>query len=177
MLREPGSSCARLSFLLSCKTFVFFLPHSALIVSRGTKTAMDYGQCASGIPLVVGSVAAGFPSPAEGMVERRLDLNETLIRNPVATFFVRVSGESMIGAGICRGDLLVVDRSVEARDRHIVIARLDGEYTVKRLRFGRDGVYLVAENPDYRPIPVSGAHTEFEVWGVVVGVVRALFPL
>lgn len=125
-------------------------------------------------PLMEECVPAGFPSPAEGLVERRLDLNETLIRNAVATFFVRVAGESMTGAGIYRGDLLVVDRSIEARDRHIVIARLDGEYTVKRLRFWREGVYLAAENPDYPPIDVTGSRTEFEVWGVVTSVIRSL---
>ena len=132
------------------------------------------GISARHAPLAEECIPAGFPSPAEGLVERRLDLNETLVRNPIATFFVRVAGESMVGVGICRGDLLVVDRSVEARDKHIVVARLDGEYTVKRLRLWRDGVYLVAENPDYPTIDVTGAHAEFEVWGVVTSVVRSL---
>ena len=85
-------------------------------------------------PLMESPVAAGFPSPAEQYAEMPLDLNELLVRNPPATYFVRASGDSMTGAGIRSGDILVVDRSLDAADGSIVIANVDGEFTVKRLR-------------------------------------------
>lgn len=110
-------------------------------------------------------VSAGFPSPAGDFLEGKLDLNEHLIKNPPATFFVRVSGDSMIGAGIYPDDILVVDRSEEPKSGKIVIAVIDGELTVKRLKQGRDGVWLLPENPSYAPIAIT-AEMAFQVWGV-----------
>jgi DNA polymerase V len=94
-------------------------------------------------------VSAGFPSPAEDYLDRALDLNELLISNPAATFYVRASGDSMRDAGIQSGDILVVDRAVEARPGKIVIAAVDGELTVKRLRVKEGRLYLAPENPAY----------------------------
>lgn len=128
------------------------------------------------LPLAAGTVHAGFPSPAEDYVEGCLDLNAHLIRHPAATFVVRVEGESMIGAGIFPGDLLVVDRSVEAKDNHVVIAAVAGELTVKRLK-GRAGAWcLVAENQDFPTIQLDGdADGETSaIWGVVTSAVRML---
>jgi DNA polymerase V len=123
------------------------------------------------LPLVASSVEAGFPSPADDHLERSIDLNEELVRNPAATFFVRVRGESMRDAGIRHGDILVIDRSVEPADRQIVIAKLDGEFTVKRFR-KRDGrVFLEAENPDYQPIEI-GEDRDLTVWGAVTFVIH-----
>ena len=117
-------------------------------------------------------VAAGFPSPADDHLEGPLDLNAHLVAHPAATFVVRVEGDSMTGAGIRDGDLLVVDRSREAKSGAIVVAVVDGELTVKRLRVGRDGVRLEAENPAYRPIVVrEGA--ELTIWGVVAHAIRS----
>lgn len=124
-------------------------------------------------PLVLGAVAAGFPSPADDHVDRSLDLNEYLVPNPAATFFVRVEGESMTGAGISPGDLLVVDRSREPADGKIVVAVLDGEMTVKRLRKKGRRVELVPENRSFEPPPIS-VETDFRVWGVVTAVIRRL---
>ena len=116
---------------------------------------------------------AGFPSPAEDHVEGRLDLNEHLIRHPAATFFVRASGDSMLGAGIHPGDLLVVDRALEPAHGRVVIAVVDGELTVKRLEV-RDGrVRLLAENDRYPPIELAPG-VELQVWGVVTSVVHPL---
>jgi DNA polymerase V len=124
-----------------------------------------------GVPLYGASVAAGFPSPADDYVESALDLNEYLVGNPAATFMVRVSGESMLGAGIHDGDVLVVDRSRDPAPGRIVVAVLDGELTVKRLRF-REGRWVLApENPAFEPI-VVGSGQDLHVWGVVTGVVR-----
>ncbi|VFQ42424.1 LexA family protein [Desulfoluna butyratoxydans] len=124
-------------------------------------------------PLFMSRVAAGFPSPAEDFVEGSLDLNEYLVRHPAATFFVRVTGDSMIGAGIHPEDLLIVDRSLEPTDRRVVIAVLNGELTVKRLRRQGDRIFLEAENDRYKPIEVTEAN-DFSVWGVVTSVIHPL---
>ncbi|HHH84583.1 MAG TPA: translesion error-prone DNA polymerase V autoproteolytic subunit [Firmicutes bacterium] len=117
------------------------------------------------------SVSAGFPSPADDYTEGPLDLNEHLVRHPAATFFVRVQGESMVNAGIHSGDLLIVDRALEPGHRKIVLAVLDGEFTVKRLieRGGR--LYLYPENPAYKPVEIT-EENRFEVWGVVTAVIH-----
>ena len=91
------------------------------------------------LPLLESQAMAGFPSPADDHMERRLDLNEHLIRNPVSTFFLRVEGDSMAGAGILSGDLIVVDKAAPARAGAVVVAELEGEFTVKRLDRGGDG--------------------------------------
>jgi len=124
-------------------------------------------------PIFIATVPAGFPSPAADYEEGKLDLNRHLIKNPAATFFVRVTGDSMLKAGIHSGDLLVVDRSIEPRDKSVVIAVVNGELTVKRIRIRRNKVTLVAENDDYRSREID-EKTEFEVWGVVTNVIHAL---
>ena len=126
-----------------------------------------------GHPLVQAYVPAGFPSPADDYLERKLDLNDYLVRHPAATFFVRVSGDSMTGAGIHSGDLLVVDRSLEPRNNSVVIAGVDGELTVKRMRKRGGEIHLVPDNGDYRPIEV-GEETSLEIWGVVTAVIHRL---
>ena len=122
--------------------------------------------------LYTSSVAAGFPSPADDHLEGPLDLNEHLAPHPAATFVVRVAGDSMTGAGIRDGDLLVVDRSREAKSGAIVVAVVDGALTVKRLRVGRQGVRLEPENPAYKPIVVR-EDAELVIWGVVAHDIRS----
>ena len=117
-------------------------------------------------PLFSSGVSAGFPSPAEDYIEQRLDLNELLIRHPAATFFVRVNGDSMTGAGINHDDILIVDRSLEPLHGKIVIAIVDGEFTVKRLFKDAETCKLIAENPDYSPIDIT-EESGCEIWGVV----------
>ncbi|HHO47884.1 MAG TPA: translesion error-prone DNA polymerase V autoproteolytic subunit [Desulfobacteraceae bacterium] len=124
-------------------------------------------------PLFLSGVSAGFPSPAEDYVDRKLDLNELLIKNPAATFFVRVAGDSMTGAGIHHDDILVVDRSLEPVSNNIVIAVYDGELTVKRLVRDKNGLRLVAENPNYPPLVIS-EENGCEIWGVVTSVIHQL---
>jgi DNA polymerase V len=119
-------------------------------------------------PLIMCHVPAGFPSPAEDYVEGRIDLNRDLIKHPLSTFYVRVSGDSMVGAGIMPGAMLVVDRGVEALDGHIIIARIDDELCVKRLSMGDDGcICLLSENERYAPIEITEG-MDFEVWGRVM---------
>jgi DNA polymerase V len=122
-------------------------------------------------PLFMTSVSAGFPSPAESYIEGHLDLNRYLIKHPVATFYVRVSGDSMMGAGIQPGSILVVDRAVEADDGDIVIARIGDELCVKRLRLRRGRIWLMPENEKYQPIEVIES-MDFEVWGRVMHSIR-----
>ncbi len=124
-------------------------------------------------PLFGHKVKAGFPSPADDFVEAWLDLNEHLIEHRDATFFLQASGDSMIGAGIQEGSLLVVDRSLEARHGDIVIAVIDNELTVKRLDKRRGRIRLVAENPAYAPIELQDGQ-ELTVWGVVTSVIQRI---
>ncbi|MCB1118148.1 MAG: translesion error-prone DNA polymerase V autoproteolytic subunit [Chlamydiia bacterium] len=124
------------------------------------------------LPLYLTRVPAGFPSPNEGEVENKLDLNEYLIKHPAATFFVRVEGSSMLGAGICEGDLLIVDRAKNACDGNIVLAVLDGEFTVKRLRKSNARLFLDPENVAFEPIEIT-SERDFSIWGVVTFVVHS----
>ena len=127
----------------------------------------------TGLPLYLAPVEAGFPSPAEDYLDRRLDLHQHLVRNEAATFFLRAHGESMLGAGIHDGDLLIVDRSIEPAHRKVVIAALDGELTVKRLLYREGRVFLASENPQFEPIDIT--ESEFvHIWGVVTYVVHKL---
>lgn len=123
------------------------------------------------LPLYQSKVAAGFPSPAENDIEQTLDLNELLIQHPAATFFVRVSGSSMIKAGIHDNDILVVDRSLTPEHGKIIIAVLNGELTVKRLYRTEKKIELIAENDAYAPIPIT-KEMEFQIWGVVTSVIH-----
>ena len=123
------------------------------------------------LPLVSASVEAGFPSPADDHLERGIDLNEELIRNPAATFLVRVKGESMRDAGIHSGDTLIVDKSVTPSNRQIVVAMIDGEFTVKRFRKVNGRVFLEAANDTFAPIEV-GENQELTIWGSVTYIIH-----
>ena len=123
------------------------------------------------LPLAAHRVPAGFPSPATDYVEDGLDLNGYLVQHPAATFLFSVQGHSMQGAGILDGDKVVVDRSVPARHGHIVIAVVDGEFTLKRLYQRHNRLELHPDNPDFQPIRLTPGK-QLEIWGVVVGTVR-----
>ena len=124
-------------------------------------------------PFFLSGVSAGFPSPADDYLDQKLDLNEYLIKNPAATFFVRVAGDSMTGAGINDNDILVVDRSLEPSSNNIVIAVVNGELTVKRLIKNKNSCLLCAENSNYPPLTVN-EETPLEIWGVATYVIHAL---
>ena len=123
------------------------------------------------LPLYSSKVPAGFPSPADDHMEGKLDLNTHLVKHPTATFFVKASGDSMIGAGIHDGDILVVDRSLEPRQSRIVIAAVDGQLTVKRLKKKGKKIFLVPENKKFRSIELN-ENNDVKVWGVVTNVVH-----
>ncbi len=129
------------------------------------------GRSKQGSPLMVQPVQAGFPSPAEHYIEKMLDLDEYLSAHPESTYYVRVAGDSMTEAGIAPGDVLCVDRSIDFFDGAIVIASVDGEFTVKYLRKDGERIYLQPANPHYLPI-VFGGEQDVRCWGVVTGLIR-----
>jgi DNA polymerase V len=124
-------------------------------------------------PLYSSQPSAGFPAPGDDLVEQPLNLNDLLVENETATFFVKVSGDSMEGARIFDGDILVVDRSIEAVSGRIVVAAVYGELVVKRLKVKNSQLLLLSENDDYNPIEISDVEGCF-VWGVVTGSVRVI---
>ncbi len=142
---------------MECRISEIFVPNYSRKLSR---------------PIFASRVSAGFPSPAENYIEGRIDLNRDLIRNPLSTFYVRVIGDSM-EALIWAGELLVVDRMSETRDRDIVVARLGSDLCVKRLRMLDDGsTWLFSENINYKPIEVT-IETDFEIWGRVLHSIKS----
>lgn len=125
------------------------------------------------LPFYQGTVVAGFPSPADDSIEKKLDLNELLIKHPAATFFLRVSGSSMIDAGIHHDDILIVDRSIPPTHGKIVIAAVNGELTVKRLHLEKNKIFLMAENNAYQPLEINEG-SELHIWGVVAHVIHSV---
>lgn len=125
------------------------------------------------VPLFGCLLPAGFPSPADDHADAPLDLTRLLFRHPASTFLARVSGDSMVGAGIHPGDLVAVDRARQPRDGSIVVAVVEGEHTIKRLRQREGHTWLEAENSRYLPLPLA-ADTGLVVWGVVTHMVHEL---
>lgn len=125
------------------------------------------------LPIFLGRLPAGFPSPADDYLEGKLDITKHLVKHPAATFYVRVSGDSMIGAGIHSGDLLVVDRSLEPKNGNVIVAALDGDLTGKRLYQKNGLIRLLPENAQYQPIEIQDGQS-FEIWGVVTNVIHSL---
>lgn len=125
------------------------------------------------LPLMENSVKAGFPSPAEDFTEISIDLNIELLKNPSSSFFCRVSGDSMQDIGICDGDLLIIDKSLEPKDGKVSVCYIDGEFTLKKIKTEKDCCWLVPANKNYKPIKVT-ADNEFIVWGIVTYVIKSL---
>jgi len=121
--------------------------------------------------LLILAISAGFPSPADDFKETRISLDEELITNKEATFFAKVNGQSMIGAGLDDNDLLVIDRSLEPENNKIAVCFLDGEFTVKRLKVKNDEVWLQPENPNYPIIKIT-EENDFVIWGIVTSVIK-----
>lgn len=118
-------------------------------------------------------ISAGFPSPAEDYMDMTLDLNRELIKNPNATFYARVKGNSMQNIGIRDGDVLVIDRALEPVNDTIAVCYIDGEFTVKRVHVEGESCFLIPENPDYAPIPVH-EDNHFMIWGIVTYVIKKM---
>ena len=127
----------------------------------------------TGSSRLLGTVQAGFPSPAEDFKEARISIDQEVVKNEAATFYARVSGDSMQGAGLEDGDLLVIDRSLEPQHNKIAVWLIDGEFTVKRLKVEKDAVYLMPENSKYKPLKVT-EDNQLIIWGIVTYVVKRL---
>lgn len=125
------------------------------------------------IPFIPDGVSAGFPSPAADFMENNIDLNKELSENPLATFYIKVKGNSMIDAGIEDKDVLIVDRSIEPQDNKIAICFIDGEFTVKRIKLEKDCLYLMPENSNYTPIKVT-EENQLIIWGIVTYVIKKM---
>ena len=123
--------------------------------------------------LNLGNVSAGFPSPADDFKELQISIDYEVVKNKEATFYARVVGESMRGAGLDNGDLLVIDRSITPENKKIAVCFVNGEFTVKRLKVEKDCIYLIAENPKYDPIKIT-EENELIIWGIVTYVIKKL---
>lgn len=148
-------------------------PTVAVRLPKNVVTAISQGFMQP-LPLYLSKISAGFPSPAENDIAEKLDLNTYLIKHPAATFLVRANGHSMVNAGINENDLLVVDRSIPPTSGKIVIAAIDGQLTVKRLKKEKNGqTFLLAENPAFKPIELRDGN-EVYIWGVVTNVIHSV---
>lgn len=125
------------------------------------------------LPFSETGISAGFPSPAMDFMETKVDINTILVKNPKTTFYARVSGNSMINAGIADQDILVIDKSITPADNHVAVCFIDGDFTVKRIKLKKEGLFLIPENENYSPIQVT-AEQQFLIWGIVTYVVKKL---
>lgn len=125
------------------------------------------------LPFVNEGISAGFPSPADDFLDVSIDLNQELIKHPSTTFYGRVRGDSMIGAGLHDGDLLIIDKSLEPSNGKIAVCFIDGEFTVKRIAIEKNSIWLVAENRKYSPILVT-EDNDFIIWGIVTTVIKSV---
>jgi DNA polymerase V len=140
------------------KQLTFFLPN--------TENAKE-------ITFIAAGIKAGFPSPAADFDETKISIDQLVIKNEAATFYAKASGNSMIGAGIDDGDILVIDRSIEPTDNKIAVCFIDGEFTIKRIKIEEDCIYLQPENPKFKSIKVT-EDNDLIIWGIVTYVVKKL---
>ena len=126
-----------------------------------------------GQQFVTSGIKAGFPSPAADFEENKISLDKIVVKNKETTFYAKASGNSMTGAGIDDGDILVIDRSIEPINNKIAVCLIDGEFTVKRIKIEGENVFLMPENSNYNPIKIE-LHNEFVVWGIVTYVIKAV---
>ncbi|MCT4581066.1 MAG: translesion error-prone DNA polymerase V autoproteolytic subunit [Flavobacteriales bacterium] len=124
------------------------------------------------IPLADGGVSAGFPSPAQDFLDLAIDLNKELIPNPASTFYARVNGQSMEDMGIDSGDLVIIDKSLMPQNGKIAVCFLDGEFTMKTIKFDKDCCWLVPANKKFQPIKVT-KDNDFIIWGIVIHVIKS----
>tara|TARA_B100000767_G_C19698573_1_gene507346 strand:- start:254 stop:835 length:582 start_codon:yes stop_codon:yes gene_type:complete len=161
VIRVPKSK------VVDIKKYIIQSETNNIVDIKATKPLLSYQP----LKLFEHKVPAGFPSPADDHIEKKLDLNDYLIKQKEATFFVRIKGDSMIDAGIHDNDIVIVDKSQKASNGDIVLASIDGEFTVKLLSSYKSKYRLLAANEKYKPIEINES-MQFEVWGVVTGAVR-----
>ena len=142
-------------------------------MNKNIQVKTDKDKNLESVPYVLSKISAGFPSPADDFKELRISLDQEVVKNEEATFYARVAGQSMQGAGLDDGDLLVIDRSKEPEDNAIAVCFIEGEFTVKRLKVEASCIYLMPENPNYKPIKVT-EDQQLIIWGVVTYVVKKI---
>jgi DNA polymerase V len=125
------------------------------------------------LPFISSGIKAGFPSPAADFDGNKISLDNVLVKNREATFYAKASGNSMIGAGIDDGDILVIDKSLEPQNNKVAVCFIDGEFTIKRIKIEKDCVYLMPENKNYQPIKVT-EENELIIWGIVTYVIKSI---
>lgn len=125
------------------------------------------------LPFIADGIKAGFPSPAADFDGTKISLDKVVVKNQEATFYARAKGNSMCGAGIDDGDILVIDRSLEPKNNKIAVCYIDGEFTVKRIKIEKDCIYLIPENTDYNPIKVT-EDNDLIIWGIVTYVLKSV---
>ena len=125
------------------------------------------------LPFISSGIKAGFPSPAADFDGSKISLDNVLVKNREATFYAKASGNSMIGAGIDDGDILVIDKSLEPQNNKVAVCFIDGEFTIKRIKIEKDCVYLMPENKNYQPIKVT-EENELIIWGIVTYVIKSI---
>ncbi|MPT34990.1 MAG: translesion error-prone DNA polymerase V autoproteolytic subunit [Flavobacterium sp.] len=125
------------------------------------------------LPFIADGIKAGFPSPAADFDGTKISLDKVVVKNQEATFYARAKGNSMTGAGIDDGDILVIDRSLEPKNNKIAVCYIDGEFTVKRIKIEKDCIYLIPENTDYNPIKVT-EENDLIIWGIVTYVLKSV---
>jgi len=130
-------------------------------------------QTSLSLPFASEGIRAGFPSPAQDYMDISIDLNKELVRNPAATFYGRVSGDSMKGDGLEDGDILVVDKSLEPQNGDTAVCFIDGDFTLKDIKIEKDVVWLVPANPEYQPVKVT-SENDFMIWGIVTYSIRKI---
>lgn len=149
------------------KIINFYHTDKLLIFGADTSTELA-------LQFVETGISAGFPSPAEDFLELTIDLNKELVKHPSTTFYGKVKGESMQDAGFSDGDILIIDKSLQPTDGKIAVCFIDGEFTVKRIKTGKDCIWLIAENKKYNPIKVT-KDNDFIVWGIVTNIIKKVY--
>ena len=137
------------------------------------KFFMPEGDASVELPFIADGIKAGFPSPAADFDGTKISLDKVVVKNQEATFYARAKGNSMTGAGIDDGDILVIDRSLEPKNNKIAVCYIDGEFTVKRIKIEKDCIYLIPENSDYNPIKVT-EENDLIIWGIVTYVLKSV---
>lgn len=125
------------------------------------------------LPFAQSGIKAGFPSPAIDFEDEKMSLDKFLVKNHQATFYAKADGDSMMGAGISNGDIMIIDRSLEPKENKIAVCCIDGEFTVKRIKIEKNGLYLIPENKDFKPIKITESN-QFIVWGIVTYVIKSI---
>ena len=142
-----------------------------MLINKNIKFFIPNFENSRELPFITSGIKAGFPSPAADFDETRISLDKALVKNPHTTFYAKANGQSMKGAGIDDGDIMVIDRSIEPRNNKIAVCLIDGEFTVKRIKKTKEELLLMPENNDFQPIKVT-EENQFVIWGIITYVIK-----